>query len=348
MQDWWIWVAIGTVAISLISTALVRKVALATEITDVPDGLRKLHKEKRALLGGVAITLVFFSVLWLVEWQTGFFTTGMITRQHLLGVTLAAGILLVHGVIDDKRALAPKWSILATVAASLVVVLFGIEVSKITNPLGSYFSISSFVSDILVFMWIMLLIYTMKLLDGVDGLVTGIGTIASFVIAFLALTTAYFQPDVALLAFIFASTLIGFLAFNFPPATIFLGESGSVMIGFMIAVLAVIGGSKVATALLVMGLPAIDMAAVIIHRMIRRNALAKADRLHLHFKLQDSGFKSETVIYLYWGVSLAFGISTLIFESWQKLIALAFLFIATVIGIIYISTRYAQPTKIKS
>jgi UDP-N-acetylmuramyl pentapeptide phosphotransferase/UDP-N-acetylglucosamine-1-phosphate transferase len=169
------------------------------------------------------------------------------------------------------------------------------------------------------------------------------GTIASFVIAFLALTALYFQPDVALMAFLFAGALVGFLAFNYPPATMFLGESGSVLIGFVIAVFAVIAGSKVATALLVVGLPAIDMFAVITHRLKRRNPLMKGDRLHLHFKLQDRGFKDESILFIYWATCLAFGLSTLIFESWQKLIALAVLLIATAIGIIVVSSKpYAK------
>ncbi len=343
MQDWWIIAVIGVVAGTMGLTALIRTLAIRYRIVDSPDGERKRHGRDVALLGGVSVGITFFAALWIVELTTGLFTTGMISRMELTGFTAAGALLLAYGIADDIKALRPRWSLLVSIAAALIVVASGIEISKVSNPLGGQISLIPIISDALVFLWIILMIYSMKLLDGVDGLVTGMGTIASFVIAFLALTALYFQPDVALMAFLFAGALVGFLAFNYPPATMFLGESGSVLIGFVIAVFAVIAGSKVATALLVVGLPAIDMFAVITHRLKRRNPLMKGDRLHLHFKLQDRGFKDESILFIYWATCLAFGLSTLIFESWQKLIALSVLLIATAIGIIVVSSKpYAK------
>ena len=132
------------------------------------------------------------------------------------------------------------------------------------------------------------------------------------------------------MALVLAGTCLGFLLFNFHPAKIFLGESGSLFVGFMLGVLAVVGGGKLATALLVMAVPILDLARVMYVRHKRGQAIMQGDREHLHFKLLDRGWSERNVVILYYVVAAAFGTTTLFLQSYQKLLALGFLAIAMI------------------
>ena len=170
------------------------------------------------------------------------------------------------------------------------------------------------------------MMYTTKLLDGLDGLVSGISAIGAIIIFLLTTMTKYYQPDTALLSLIFSACCIGFLIFNFNPAKIFLGEGGSLFTGFMLGVLSIISGGKIATALLIMGIPILDAAWVILRRIFEgKSPFKTADRKHLHFRLLDLGMnQKQTVIFMYF-LSAGFGISTLFLQSKSKLIALGVL-----------------------
>jgi UDP-GlcNAc:undecaprenyl-phosphate GlcNAc-1-phosphate transferase len=173
----------------------------------------------------------------------------------------------------------------------------------------------------------MTMTYTTKLLDGMDGLVTGISTIAALVIFGLSLTPQVMQEQTAMLAITLAGSLLGFLILNFYPAKIFLGESGSTFTGFMLAVLAIVSGGKMAITLLVMGIPLLDMIWVIYKRIRSGRSPFSGDREHLHFKLLEVGLSQpQAVIFLY-ALSAIFGIAGLFLQSRGKLIALSILVI---------------------
>ena len=129
------------------------------------------------------------------------------------------------------------------------------------------------------------MMYTTKLLDGVDGLVSGLGVIGGFVIFLFTATTNYFQPDIALASAIFGGASLGFLIFNWHPAKIFLGEGGSLLIGYILGVLAIISGGKIAIALLILGIPILDVLWTIIRRLLKKqNPFKFSDKLHLHHR----------------------------------------------------------------
>ena len=222
--------------------------------------------------------------------------------------------------------------------AALLAAGFGIGVAKITNPLGGFFEISSVVSFIVTIIWLVGVMYTTKLLDGLDGLAGGVSAIGMLMIAFLALTTAFYQPDVALLAIIGAVAVLGFLVWNVHPASLFLGEGGSTLIGYILGVMAVIAGSKIATALLVVAVPLFDIIFVLWDRKRSGKSLFSGDRRHLHHRLRDAGWSVHQVVWFYYAIALAFGLTTLVFESWQKLVALAVLLMLT-FGIIRFSSK---------
>jgi UDP-N-acetylmuramyl pentapeptide phosphotransferase/UDP-N-acetylglucosamine-1-phosphate transferase len=183
----------------------------------------------------------------------------------------------------------------------------------------------------------MIVMYTTKFLDGLDGLATSVSTVGAVMIMLLSLTAAYYQPDVALLAAVTIGAYVGFLFWNMHPASIFLGEGGSVFVGYMLGILAVISGGKLATALLVLGIPLMDVIWVIARRWKKNGFknIVKGDRKHLHHRLLTLGWGQTTIVVLYVAIASAFGISALFLQSKEKLVALLVLTLVMVLVAIF-------------
>ena len=180
------------------------------------------------------------------------------------------------------------------------------------------------------------MMYTTKLLDGVDGLVTGVTAIGAFIIFLFTMTTKYYQPDIGLVALILAAACLGFLILNWHPAKIFLGEGGSLFLGFALGVLAIISGGKIAIALLVMGIPILDVIWTIFRRIkAGQNPFKIADKLHLHFRFLELGLTQRQTALIYYLFASIFGLSALFLQSKGKLIALMIL--ASVMLVVAIS-----------
>ncbi|OGL95230.1 hypothetical protein A2348_02835 [Candidatus Uhrbacteria bacterium RIFOXYB12_FULL_58_10] len=315
--------------------------ASAHGLVDRPTGGRKIHTRPIPLLGGVGMFISIVIVVLFILADSGLLTGGEITVSHYAGFLLGGLVLMVGGYLDDKYNLPAKYSIVAPLAATLTVIAFGIEVDKLTNPFGGVFLLAGWESDVLVFVWLMVVMYTSKFLDGLDGLATGVSSIGSLMVMLLALSDAYFQPDVAVLAAICLGAMLGFLVFNVNPASIFLGEGGSTFVGFVIGTLAVISGGKLATALLVIAIPLMDVIWIIVRRF-RSGGVAgifKADRKHLHHRLLDRGWSQRRIVFAYYLVATAFGLSTLFLQSKQKLIALGALAAAMVVVAIWMTRQ---------
>lgn len=326
MPVWWVIPVAGAFFLSVVLTDVVRSLAIRFDILDRPTKKRKKHREAIPTLGGVAIFFAFVIPTLVVLAHSDFLTAGDVDVKHFLGFFAGGAILLIGGLLDDKFDLAPKYTILFPIAAALIAAAVGIGPSKMTNPLGGVFEIAENAAFIFTFLWLMGTTYTTKLLDGMDGLATGVTAIGAFMMVLLALSETYYQPDFALLGLIAFAALVGFLLWNWSPAKIFLGEGGSTYIGYMLGVLAILSGSKVATALLVVGIPVFDIIFVITQRYLKGKPLFVGDRLHLHHKLFDLGFSDRQVVLFYFCIATIFGLTTLVFESWQKLLALCILF----------------------
>ena len=174
----------------------------------------------------------------------------------------------LFGVVDDKYGLKPHESIWGPILAAVCILMAGIRVGTITNPFGGLITFVGWIGIVVTFLWLVGMMYTTKFLDGLDGLVSGIGGIGGLIIFFLSITAISNQPETALISIIFAASCIGFLVFNFNPAKIFLGEGGSLFIGFMLGSLAIVSGGKIATTLLILGIPLLDAVWVVLRRII--------------------------------------------------------------------------------
>jgi UDP-GlcNAc:undecaprenyl-phosphate GlcNAc-1-phosphate transferase len=360
---------VSSVLLSFILTILVKKIALKFKIIDQPEiGGRKIHSKPTPLLGGLAIFLAFFLLLFLVYsspfWPTkkvGFWeilpkNLNLITIKKLLGLFLASLFLMIGGFLDDKYHFKPKQQIIWPILACLILIATGFGIRFINNPFGPgyinfdkikieifrFYGVPFYftpLADLFTFVWLMFLMYATKLLDGLDGLVSGISVIGGLTIAIFCLFTQYYQPDVAILAILFSGASLGFLFLNFHPAKIFLGEGGSLFAGFILGSLAIVSGSKIAITLLILGLPILDMIWIIFRRIfIEHHSPFLADRKHLHFRLLDIGFSHKGAVIFLWLIAGIFGVTTLFLKTLGKLIVLTIL-IVLMLGLIIFITR---------
>ncbi len=310
--------------LSAFLTVVMKKVALFFQVVDLPGG-RKIHQQPIPLLGGVAVFLSFFIVLFLFANR---FLAGNLELRHLLGFFIGGLIIIIGGALDDKYNLSARQQLIFPLLAVLAVIIGGVEIEKITNPLGGYINLRDLfvVGPLLIAAWLLGMMYTTKLLDGVDGLVSGIGLIGSLIIFLFTLTTKYYQPDIALAAAALVGAAGGFLIFNFNPAKIFLGEGGSLFFGYALGVLAIISGGKIAIALLIMGIPILDVAWTIVRRLWQgKNPLKFADKKHLHHRLLSLGLSQRQTVAFFYVTSFVFGASGLFLQSRGKFLALTIL-----------------------
>jgi UDP-GlcNAc:undecaprenyl-phosphate/decaprenyl-phosphate GlcNAc-1-phosphate transferase len=328
-----------TVVLSAVFTYFWKKQAIKWKLLDLPNDIRKIHRRAIALGGGWGIFLAFFIILLFL---INFLVSGDLNYNHWLGFFIGALIIMVGGTLDDRYNLKAWQQLLFPLLAIISVLLGGVEISNLSNPFGGLISFASFswLSVIIIFLWLLGMMYTTKLLDGIDGLVSGLGAIGAFIIFLFTSLTNYYQPDIALASLIFSAACLGFLYFNFSPASIFLGEGGSLLIGYVLGVLAIISGAKIAITLLIIGLPALDVAWTIIRRLkSRKNPFSLADKKHLHHRLLDLGLSHKQTAFFYYLLAIFFGLSGLFLQSQGKLLALSLLFILMLLIIIYFSSK---------
>lgn len=322
-------------SLSIIATPLAKKLALHFKVVDLPGQKRKIHSTPTLLLGGLGIFGAFLItvVIYLFIGRPDY---TVIPLKFFLAIFSGGGVLILGGVIDDKYNLPPKVLWLFPALASLIAVTAGIgsSITQISNPLGSaikldiIFSLLTFhfsLSSIFSWLWLMGMVFTTKFLDGLDGLCAGISLVGGLTMFALSILPRINQPITASLAIIFSGCVLGFLFYNFNPASIFLGESGSTFLGFILGVLSIILGGKIATALLVMGIPILDVAWAITRRLWYRRSPFAADRLHLHHRLLDVGLSQRQTVAVLWAISAFFGFAAVFLQTLGKLIALIIL-----------------------
>lgn len=337
MDTQWALIVVGITAIlAFLYTSRMRGVAARFGAVDEPGEDRKIHKKATPLMGGVAVAAAFIvGVLFLWPELTG----GYLLPKHLIGVIAGVVVLAIGGALDDKYNLPPKKQIIAPLLAALIVVASGVGIDYITNPFGGVWRLDALqwelfsvggvpyhftlLADLFAVLWVLGMMYTTKFLDGLDGLVSGVTVIGMVVLFILSISEPVLQPETAWLALLAAASFAGFLVLNWNPAKIFLGESGSLIAGFLLGTIAILSGAKIATALLIMGIPILDVAWVILRRfVIERRSPFEADRKHLHLRLVDAGLSQKQTVLFFYVFTLAFGLAALYLHSFTKLVAL--------------------------
>lgn len=295
----------ATLFIVLLITPFIIKFAKKTGALDVPDS-RKVHKEPIARIGGCAIYIAFTSVILVY-----FFINGMLTRE-IIGLLVSGSFIFFVGIIDDYKNIPAKVKLLGQIIAALIfAVAFDVKIGFISDPFGDYLFLEEFAVPVTV-IWLVSLTNTVNLIDGLDGLAAGVSAIACFTLFLVAM-----EQNVFLVSFLTAALLgsaVGFLYYNFNPARIFMGDSGSMFLGFILAGISVIGPTKSAAALslivpmLALGLPIMDTAFAIIRRKRAGEPIFKPDRGHLHHRLLDLGLSQKQAVLLMYVISALLGL----------------------------------------
>lgn len=278
-----------TFASSLLLTPAARAAARRLGVVDRPDGKRKLQKQPVALWGGVAVYISLLVGLMVATWMADTQSSNLASLAWVLAGV--AGFVCFFGALDDTLELNSRCKLLLQIVSTLPVVLAGFYVEKI-SVFGQPIELGWLGVPLTMF-WLVGCMNAVNLLDGMDGLASVVGVSSAVMIALIAATSG--SPHVALLAIALAGALCGFLAFNLPPASIYLGDSGSLLIGLVIGVLAFQGSMKASATLsitipaVVMTIPMLDSVLAIVRRRFSGLRFDVADRGHIHHRLLDRG-----------------------------------------------------------
>ena len=302
-----IWGFLLALAVVLLLTPGVGRFARYVGVVDEPGETRRVHTHPVPRLGGIALLLgIFVPALAFLELDGPY-----------RGILLGAAIATTVGAIDDFRGL-PWWGKLGgQVAAGAVAVGFGVTVDRFTFPGFGSQELPEWAAGAATIVWVVAIMNMVNFLDGMDGLAAGICAIAGSTFAIIGLSLG--APEAALLSAIVAGACFGFLHHNFYPARIFMGDSGALLLGFLLATLAIEGLVKTAALatlvlpLLVLAIPIVDTSFVVAKRLKYRQPLYEADRTHLHHRFMNIGFSQKrAVVYMYaWcGILAAAALST--------------------------------------
>jgi len=275
----------------------------------------------------------------------------------LIGLLVGGGILVLVSFIDDRREL-PAWLRLGIqITTGIMMVIAGIGVSHISNPFGGYIPLDQFkfiiqigdtsttimaLSGLFTVAWILLITNTMNWMDGIPGLTSGISFIGGLTIFFLSISDMVNQPEVATLAIIVAMMALAFWIFDFYPPKVIIGDSGTMLFGLLLAVLAIFSGGKIATAFLILGFPIMDALYVIVHRIYKRRAPWKGGEwdkyrkaVHLHHRMLQFGLSERQVLFVIYTLCASFGLTALFLGTKGKFWAIVTIFIVSfVLGLI--------------
>jgi len=330
------------VGISFVLTAVARLVAKRIGMLDRPDGSRKSHKNSTPLLGGVALYVSLLVTVLLARWiDPGLATDNTQTRSLVLMLLVSGGLFCLVGLYDDRHSIRPRTKLLLQIAASVPFVLGGRSIESV-HLLGLGIDLGLFGIFFTIF-WLVACTNAINLADGLDGLAGTIGLIVC--LAIVVHCEMQGLPGAMMPALIFSGCLLGFLLHNWPPAKIFLGDSGSLLIGFMVGALSIESSLKTATSfalavpLVLVSVPIFDTLMAIVRRKLSGKGIGEADRGHIHHLLQDRGLSRAQSLLAISAMCFAMAAVTLISAYYQNdLLALGFcvcLLVLLIIGRVF-------------
>ncbi|EHB45778.1 MULTISPECIES: MraY family glycosyltransferase [Paenibacillus] len=309
---------IVALALALVLTPLVKKFAVKIGAVDVPNA-RKVHTRIMPRLGGLGIYLAF--VLGLIA-VLPFLPDSLSPRDanFMKAFLIGGSMIVLIGALDDRFELSAKVKFLAQIAAACVVVFgFNITVDFVNIPFQDrYSALESWVSIPLTIFWIVGVTNAINLIDGLDGLAAGVSGIAIGTISVMAFLMG--NTTVALLCLLLLGGIIGFLFFNFHPAKIFMGDTGSLFLGFSLAMLSLLGFKQIAivsfiTPLIIIGVPLSDTFFAIVRRKIQKKPIFAPDKGHLHHCLRELGFSHRQTVLIIYVIAAFFGVLAVIQSS---------------------------------
>ena len=307
-------VFVAALAASLLLTPAARAVGIRLGMVDHPRP-GELQRWSRSRAGGYALIASFLVGV--------IVSLALIPRSdptewsRLLGFAVGLAVVIPVAVLDDRLRLGPWSQLLGQILAGALPIAFGLMITDVSGPWGQIMPLPVALAVPFTILWVVGMINTMNWLDTMDGLAGGITLIAALVL--LARTLDLGQYSVAVLPLALVAACLGFLPFNFNPARVFMGTSGSMFLGYALAMLAIFGGAKIATAAMVLGLPILDTAFVIIQRLLAgRSPFHGGDDAHLTHKLVKRGWGVRRIVLTLYAGCVALGVSGLVLSGPYK------------------------------
>lgn len=328
--------------ITAAATPLAIRIAPLIGAMDVPKDDRRMHGKPVPRLGGIAIYFgIVVSFVRLMPWD-----------RQIFGIILGGTLMMCIGIYDDLKNMNPKAKLMAQTASAFIVFYFSVQLRVIANlfPFGpKYFIFPLWLSLILTVFWIVGITNTVNLIDGLDGLAAGIVCIACIAVAYTSAMNGRLETTYIMLSV--AGATLGFLLFNFYPAKIFMGDAGSMLLGFMLASLSLVGDTPTkgttlfvtVVPMMILALPIFDTAFAIVRRMVNKRPIMQADKGHLHHRIMAMGFGQRRTVLALYSISAIMGVAGILWSSAMKIESFALGVVAATLIFIFLGIGIVEP-----
>ncbi len=299
----------SSIILTFVATPFAKIIARKIGAVDVPKDGRRMHKKPIPRMGGLAMFYGFVvSILVFITLE-----------PQLVGILAGTLLIVIMGIMDDRKALSAKPKFLVQLAAACIPVICGLSIKFINLPFIGMINIPSPYSQIISVLWIVAITNAVNLIDGLDGLAAGVSLIASASILFISIIMG--NVEVALIAAALVGCCIGFLPFNSNPATIFMGDTGATFLGFVLGCITIQGAFKSYALIafvipfMILALPIFDTVFAIIRRILKHKPIMSADRGHLHHRLIDMGFNQKQTVVILYSASALLGLTAVVIAA---------------------------------
>ncbi|MFF0828413.1 glycosyltransferase family 4 protein [Brevibacillus sp. NPDC003359] len=320
--------------IAFIATPYVKNLAVKVGAVDAPNQ-RKVHTRIMPRMGGLAIYMGYLVAFFLFVPYTSI--------SEMLGIFIGSTIVMVVGMLDDKYQLSPKWKLLGQLVATVIVVVpFGLKIGVVNLPYSGSIDFSSgwlfWLAIPITMFWIVGVTNAVNLIDGLDGLSAGVSAIAAGTMGVMALLMDDYK--VATYCFVLLGAILGFLYFNFHPARLFMGDTGSLFLGFNLAALSIMGFKEALFVsfiipIVVLGVPLWDTFFAIVRRIVNKKPISSPDKGHLHHCLLNMGLSHRSTVLTIYSISIFFGTMAILLTKttkWTTIIVMVALLIVIHLG----------------
>lgn len=337
----------GPLVVAFVASAAVTPLAIwaAPKIgaMDIPQDDRRVHKKPMPRFGGIAIYIGIMLSLGIFAFED----------KGITSIMVGCTMIYILGLIDDLKDLRPLVKFLGQIVCAAVVFALGVRIEFVTNYFGTgNMAFGSTACCVVTILWIVAITNAVNLIDGLDGLAAGISAISALCIGYVAYIHGQYVPTLAMMAI--AGGALGFLPYNFNPAKIFMGDSGSELLGFSIAAVSILGTVKSATMVvviipaIVLGIPIFDTLFAIIRRLIRHQSIGTADKEHLHHRIMNAGFGQRRSVMILYCISSIMGTVAVLYSRGLVIEYLGLIAVAIMLIYVLLSDTSNRNVSIKA
>lgn len=317
-----------SVSLSYACTPLVRKFALWIGAVDKPNE-RKVHENPMPRMGGLAIYLSFG-----ITYACIVIFTDAVSTNVGYALLFGGGIMVITGMLDDRFELSVKGKLFGQILAAVVAMYLGLRMEVITVPFTDTMIEIGYWGIPVTLLWILGITNAINLIDGLDGLASGVSAIGAFALCVVSFMTG--NTMIALMALLLIGSILGFLRHNFFPAKIFMGDTGSLFLGFALSTMSLLELKQATLVsfivpILILGIPITDTLYAMIRRKINRQPISSADKNHLHHRLLSLGFSHKNAVLLIYGISFAFALLAIFLSQSALWLTFVMVFVITVL-----------------